>query len=159
MKELHGYIDTDFPEFRHLKRFGDDKLLNLMFGGATSSLRQTCTRQLFQTTFFSHHSPSSALFHQTDDALTLDFFQSPDHFHIYLNEMITEDVIDNLVDTLGLPKDSVVYFEIELFRQRMASMFRQFNWFKYYDEDIDLGSDPDSEEFSTDENDSDLEYW
>ena len=95
------------------------------------------------------------------DSFALEDLEQPDEYMMYLMTLLDTPVLENLVDMLRLPKDALVYFEIELLRQRLCSKFRQFQWFKYYDEDIDgvFGTADDSDDLSTDEDDSDLEYW
>ena len=76
--------------------------------------------------------------------------------------MVTEDLLADLVDKLELPVDSLIYFEVELFRQRLATKIRRCEWFRYFDPEIDGvhgEQEEDSEEDSSDMNDSDLEYW
>ena len=74
------------------------------------------------------------------------------HEDTYMNV----STLENFVEKVGLPKDSVVYFEMELLRQRLCSSFKRLQWFKYYDEELDSSE---SEDYPTDEDDSDLEYW
>ncbi len=102
-----------------------------------------------------------AVFQILNDNFTLKDLEQPHDYMTYLMELLDTTVLDNLVDTLHLPKDSLIHFEIELLRQRLCSKFRQFQWFKFYDEEIDgvFGTASDSDEIISDEDDSDLEYW
>ena len=160
--ELHEYLEEDFPEFVHLKVFGT-RLHSLMFGGVSSSLRQQCARTIFRNCFLKVKSPHPLLvFPKTlDPAFNLTSMDRPDEYMTYLSHIIDISALENLICLLGLPRDSLVYFEIELLRQRMLTKFRQFYWFKYYDEEIDelYGMGSDSDEVISDEDDSDLEYW
>ncbi|CAH1799334.1 unnamed protein product [Owenia fusiformis] len=165
-RELFEYIDTDFPELSHLQGLGS-KLLPAIFGNTSSSLRQQCARTIFQRCFIKCRKPHHLLFPPGTIGyfFTLEDFDLPEAYWRYLTELIDVPVLKNLVTILGLPKDLLSSFEIELLRQRLFSKFMQFQWFEWYDEEIDgaiggVYSDYNSNSDSpSDGGDSDLEYW
>ena len=116
-----------------------------------------CTRKLFQQAFLSPSSQALQILNR--DVGRFDDYVTPKDFSVYINELVTEDVLDALVSRLQLPADALLYFQVELFRQRLGSKLRRHEWFRYVHPDSEAGSDgEDSEDFS-DMNDSDLEYW
>ena len=160
-RELVGYIDNYFPEFDHLKTF-QGQLVNLLFGGTSSSLRQLCARKLFTEIFIKHGRANQSLFDHSSVHATFrleDFSHPTDFNNIYLKHILTNSVLERLVAVLHLPRDSLVYLQVELFRLRLFSKFRQFRWFRYHDADDSDCSFDNSDEDQSSENDSDLEYW
>lgn len=146
----------------HLKHFGT-QLVHLLFGGTSSSLRQLSVRAIFQYSFIQSLRPNPLLFLPkiVSPGFSLDEMELGEDYMSYLTHLLDSGILESLVDSLHLPKDSLVYFEMELLRQRLMSKFRLFHWFKYYDEEVDgvFGESGDSEEPPSDEDDSDLEYW
>ena len=156
------HINSDFPEFSHLKSFGKH-LVSMMFGGTSATLRQKCARTLFQNTFITKNKPDPSLFpaDQIGPYFTLEAHDHPDDYMFYLSHVLNSQVLERLVDKLALPRDSLAHLEVELLRQRMYSKFRQFKWFKYYDEEIDgvYSYNSNSDDESSEGDESDLEYW
>ena len=162
--ELHGFIEEDFPSFEHLKIFGN-KLINLMFGKTSASLRQLCVRKIFQNCL-SKPSPGNQAFLGIEDKIRqkeigLDFNLDLGFSEkaTYWCDVINTDVLEGLITRLSLPADSLVYFEAELLAQRLCS---RLCLFRYPDDEYEnvLEWFSESDELTSgDEGDSDIEYW
>ena len=119
------------------------KLVHLMFGGTTASLRQLCIREIFKSCFFRDSSNQ----------------RSPVDLPMFSIETADEHRLLDLVSLLNIPKDLLINLHVELFRQRLcislqhcAAVLRDNAIYGTINSDSDADSD-------LDENDSDLEYW
>lgn len=164
MHELHGFIEEDFPSFEHLKIFGN-RLVNLMFGKTTASLRQLCVRKIVQNSLAKPSAVNQAFLGIEDKMkqkeigldynLDLGFGEKV----TYWCDVITTDVLEGLISKLSLPADSLVYFEAELLAQQLCS---RLCFFRYPDDEYEnvLEWFSESDELTSgDEGDSDIEYW
>ncbi|KAK3580495.1 hypothetical protein CHS0354_001094 [Potamilus streckersoni] len=162
-EELMEYIDTDFPEFSHLRTVSS-QLIHMMFG-QTSSLCQLTARTLFNHCFIKQRKcihkllPIKAL----HEKLNNDEYKPQDSYEEYINLILNKTMLQVLISQLSLPQDSLLNFEVELLLHRMANLFSTFkvtppeNMFS--GEDYSIDSNESDSAISPEEGDSDLEYW
>ena len=119
------------------------RLIHLMFGGTTASLRQLCIREIFKSCFFR-------------DAVKP---WTPVDLPMFSIETAGEHTLTELISLLNIPKDLLVNFQVEMFRHQLcshlqscAATLRDYAIYGNINSDSDVDSD-------LDENDSDLEYW
>lgn len=150
--EIHCFLAEDFQDFDHLKRFGN-KLVNLMFGGTSASLRQLCVRNIFHQCLARRSGGTLGILGVTDnhgascDAVT------------YWSHLIDSACLERLIAGLSLPADSLIYFEVELFVKQLCSKLCSFRYPVKPDDDFcDVFSETD-ELSSSEEGESDIEYW
>ena len=157
----------------HLKRIGTP-IISHLFGGTTATLRQLAARKIFQETLWERKSPISPqvfsrIFNADCSTHSLD---NVEEYLTFLKEVVTPNALENLLHILKLPKDFLMYFEVELFRKRLICEFRQIQWFRYQVEEVDetgegvyfmaaefSGDSEGTDDSVSEEGDSDLEYW
>ena len=163
IEEINEYLENEFSEFVHLKSVSH-KLVNMMFGRTTSSLRQLATRSIFHHCFLrggcclTKLMPSDTLKQRFSNA---DLTQM-DVYDEYINFVLNRTVLRALVVRLNLPQDSLLNFEVELLLHQIASKFSSFKIMQpesFYSDSDDSAVSDDSESSSLEEGDSDLEYW
>ena len=119
-------------------------------------------RTVFQRCFLLCSSPSRKLFlpENFGHNIHLDSLTSPNDYLLYLTDGVTVTVLERLIKYLQLPKEMLMLFEVELFRELLINKLSQFHWFKFWKTTPGMHFESDSDEDTTsDEDESDLEYW
>lgn len=163
-EEIHTMLNGEYSEFAHLSTYSGH-LVNLMFGQTSATLKQMAARSLFHQCFIKHRTCISKL-------LPVEVIQqsvSADHdihtYEDYINFILNTTVLQTFVKSLGLPKDFLMNFEVELLLHRIAHKMSHMkamppeNIFCDSDGSMSDMSDSDSTGYSEEGGDSDLEYW
>lgn len=143
-----------------------NKLLHMMFGKTTASLKQLAARTIFTQCFLEGSNALGKILpvNTIKDRFSGADLQQIDVYDEYISLVLNKTVLKALVTRLGLPQDSIVNFEIELLLHQMASRFSSYKLLP--PENVFSGESDDSLSLtdsdvsaSADEGDSDLEYW
>ena len=154
----------EFSEFAHLTNIAS-KICNMMFGQTTATLRQLAARTLFHQCFIKCQTGVSKLL--PSEAIKQSVIEESNghSYEEYINFILNQSVLQLLISKLGLPTNSLINFEVELFLHRIANKFSGMkamppeNIFCESDGDLSDLSDSESTQYSEEGGDSDLEYW
>lgn len=163
--EIHGMLNSEFSEFSHLSNMSN-QLPNLMFGQTSASLRQLATRTIFQHCFIKHRNCVAKLLPVDVIKETVSNMDANDiqPYEDYINFILNSTVLQAFVKHLGLPRDFLVNFEVELLLHRIAHKMSVLKAMPpeniFCESDGSLSDLSGSESaYSEEGGDSDLEYW
>ena len=157
-------LETEFHEFSHLVTSGS-QLVRLMFGQTSASLRQLATRTIFHQCFIKQKTCVSDLLASEVLKRSLTEESNPHTYEEYIHLILNRTVLQMLIAKLGLPRDFLFNFEVELLLHRIANKMADLkpmppeNIFHDSDGSLSDYSDSESAQFSEEGGDSDLEYW
>lgn len=159
-------LNSEFSEFSHLSDMSS-QLPNLMFGQTSASLRQLAARSIFRHCFVKHRTCVAKILPVDiiKETVSGDGISDVYPYEDYINFILNSTVIQALVKHLGLPRDFVVNFEVELLLHRIAHKMSQMkavppeNIFCESDGSLSDLSGSESAAYSEEGGDSDLEYW
>ena len=162
-EEIHGMLNNEFSEFSHLSNLSN-QMPNLMFGQTSASLRQLATRTIFRHCFITHRTCVGKLL--PIEIIKESVCSNGIHPHEdYINFILNSTVLQALIKHLGLPRDFIMNFEVELLLHRIAHKMSQMkamppeNIFCDSDGSCSDLSGSESTGYSEEGGDSDLEYW
>ncbi|KAL4232720.1 hypothetical protein ACF0H5_007408 [Mactra antiquata] len=162
--ELRGMLHGEFSEFSHLSNISDN-LVNLMFGQASATLKQLAARSIFHQCFIKHRRCISKLLPVDVIKETVENTRELHPYEDYISFILNTTVLQTLVKHLGLPRDFLVNFEVELLLHRLAHKMSSMkamppeNIFCDSDGSLSDLSESESTGYSEEGGDSDLEYW
>lgn len=157
-------LNGEFSEFSHLSNISS-YLVHLMFGQTSAGLKQLAARSLFHECFIKHRTCISKLL--PVNVIQKSVTQETDYhpYEDYIGFILNKTVLQTFVKSLGLPRDFLMNFEVELLLHRIAHKMSHMkamppeNIFCDSDGSLSDISESESTGFSEEGGDSDLEYW